>query len=300
MNAMKKISPFFLLIALLFSFTDVQAQKISAYYKVGTVSGTMTEVKTQVVNALKAKDFKIFGSYSPAGNSSYKAIAFTRSDIYRITLIGKDQRALASILKVGLYKTTKGIEVSLLNPEYIFNAYLGDKITANESKLQKITQDVKDALKAIGTDFTPFGGELTKKELQKYHYMMGMPYFDDSVELNTFASFEEGVKKIEANLSAKKGKTVKVYRLKFDKSKIAIYGVGLLNKEKGEAIFLPKIGTKHVAALPYEILLLNNKAIMLHGKYRLALHWPELTMGQFMKIVSTPGDIEDMLKALTE
>jgi hypothetical protein len=203
-------------------------------------------------------------------------------------------------MKVGLYKTSAGVEVSLLNPEYIFNAYLRDKTTAYEAKLQKITQDIKDALKAVGTDFTPFGGELTKKELRKYHYMMAMPYFDDPVELKTFPSFAEGAKKIEANLAAKKGKTVKVYRLKFEKSKIAIYGVGLLDKEKGEAEFLPKIGTKHIAAMPYEILLLNNKAIMLHGKYRLALHWPELTMGQFMKISSTPGDIEDMLKALTE
>jgi len=297
---MRKTKLILLFISVLFITTNIQAQKIPAYYKVGTVSKTMTEVKAKVVTALKSKNFKIFGSYSPAGSSSYKVIAFTRSDIYGITLIGKDQRVMASMLKVGLYKTTDGIEASLLNPEYIFNAYLRDKITANESKLQKITQEVKDALKTVGTDFTPFGGELTKKELRKYHYMMAMPYFDDPVELNTFSSFAEGVEKIEANLAAKKGKTVKVYRLKFEKSKIAIYGVGLFDKEKGEAKFLPKIGTKHIAAMPYEILLLDKKAIMLHGKYRLALHWPELTMGQFMKIVSTPGNIEEMLKALTE
>jgi hypothetical protein len=297
---MKKVNRIFLIITLILFTTNILAQKIPAYYKVGTVSGSISQVNTKVLNALKAKNFKVFGSYNPAGNSGYKVIAFTRNDIYGITLIGKDQRVLASMMKVGLYKTSAGVEVSLLNPEYIFNAYLRDKTTAYEAKLQKITQDIKDALKAVGTDFTPFGGELTKKELRKYHYMMAMPYFDDPVELKTFPSFAEGAKKIEANLAAKKGKTVKVYRLKFEKSKIAIYGVGLLDKEKGEAEFLPKIGTKHIAAMPYEILLLNNKAIMLHGKYRLALHWPELTMGQFMKISSTPSDIEDMLKALTE
>ena len=297
---MKKVNRIFLIITLILFTTNILAQKIPAYYKVGTVSGSISQVNTKVLNALKAKNFKVFGSYNPAGNSGYKVIAFTRNDIYGITLIGKDQRVLASMMKVGLYKTSAGVEVSLLNPEYIFNAYLRDKTTAYEAKLQKITQDIKDALKAVGTDFTPFGGELTKKELRKYHYMMAMPYFNDPVELKTFSSFAEGAKKIEANLAAKKGKTVKVYRLKFEKSKIAIYGVGLLDKEKGEAEFLPKIGTKHIAAMPYEILLLNNKAIMLHGKYRLALHWPELTMGQFMKISSTPSDIENMLKALTE
>ena len=64
------------------------------------------------------------------------------------------------------------------------------------------------------------------------------------------------------------------------------------------AYFLPKIGEAHVAALPYEIILQGTKATMLHGKYRIALHWPELTMGTFMKIMSTPGDIEDTLEAI--
>lgn len=297
MNRMKH----FLLIASLWVLTiSLTAQEIPAYYKITTLKGSMQEAKTQVVNALKAKNFKIFGSYSPAGNPAYKVICFTRNDIYAITLIGKDQRILASMLKVGLLKTSSGIEVSLLNPEYIFNAYLRDHITAYESKLNAITADVKSALKTVGTEFKPFGGSMTKKELRKYHYMLGMPYFDDPVELNTFSSFEEGARIIEKNLAAKKGNTLKVYRLRFDKSKLAVYGVGLLDKEKGEAYFLPKIGSSHIAALPYEIVLIGNKALMLHGKYRLALHWPELSMGQFMKISSTPGDIEDMMEALTQ
>jgi hypothetical protein len=37
---------------------------------------------------------------------------------------------------------------------------------------------------------------------------------------------------------------------------------------------------------------------MLNGRYRIALHWPELTMGTFTKIMSTPGDIKDMMKDL--
>lgn len=297
MNTMKH---FFLSITLFLLMYSVSAQEIPSYYKVGVLKGSMQEAKTKVSNALKAKNFKIFGSYSPAGNPGYKVICFTRNDIYGVTLIGKDQRVLASMQKVALRKTGTGIEVSLLNPEYIFNAYLRDKITAYDTKLKKITNDIKDALKTVGNDFTPFGGTLSKKDLHKYHYMMGMPYFDEPIELKTFDSFEQGAQIIEKNLSTKKGNTLKVYSLRFNKSKIAVYGVGLLDKTKGEAYFLPKIGDSHIAALPYEILLIGNKAIMLHGKYRLALHWPELTMGQFMKISSTPGDIEDMMQALCE
>ena len=125
-----------------------------------------------------------------------------------------------------------------------------------------------------------------------------MPYFTDPVTLNEFASFEEGLKTIEDNLKAKKGNTVQVYKLVYQNKKIAVFGVGLKSKEDGESHFLPIIGTDHAAALPYEIILQGNKATMLHGKYRIALHWPELTMGTFMKIMSTPGDIEDTLEEL--
>jgi len=39
---------------------------------------------------------------------------------------------------------------------------------------------------------------------------------------------------------------------------------------------------------------------MLHAKYRIAISFPDLSMGQFMKIFSTPGDIEDIMKSLTK
>ncbi len=81
---------------------------------------------------------------------------------------------------------------------------------------------------------------------------------------------------------------------------IAVFGVGLPDKEEGEAHFLPIIGESHVAAMPYEIILQKNVVTMLHGRYRFALHWPELTMGTFMKIKSSPGDVEDAMKTLVE
>jgi len=39
---------------------------------------------------------------------------------------------------------------------------------------------------------------------------------------------------------------------------------------------------------------------MLHGRFRIALSFPDLTMGTFTKIMSTPGEIEDLLSSLTK
>jgi hypothetical protein len=80
----------------------------------------------------------------------------------------------------------------------------------------------------------------------------------------------------------------------------AVFGIGLMDEEKGEAHFLPIIGGAHVAAMPYELILQGNEATILHGRFRFALHWPELTMKTFTKIMSSPGDVEDAMKSLFE
>lgn len=64
---------------------------------------------------------------------------------------------------------------------------------------------------------------------------------------------------------------------------------------------MPKIdigSPKHTGFLPYELLIVGNKAYMLHGRFRIALSFPDLTMSQFMKIVSTPGYIEEKMTAV--
>jgi len=180
----------------------------------------------------------------------------------------------------------------------VYSYCLPSILSAFSSTFKKFDADLKTALTSLGTSFQPFGGTVKADKLKKYHYKIMMPYFSDPVTLNEFNSFEEGLKIIENNLKTKKGKTQQVYKLIYTKEKIAVFGVGLQSTEDGESYFLPKIGEDHVAALPYEIILQGKTATMLHGKYRIALHWPELTMGTFMKIMSTPGDIEDTLEGL--
>jgi len=57
---------------------------------------------------------------------------------------------------------------------------------------------------------------------------------------------------------------------------------------------------KHVTFLPYELLVVGKKVHMLQGRFRIALSLPDLTMGTFTKIMSSPGEIEDLLSSLTK
>ncbi len=281
-------------------FSNSQAQELAPYLKIGIVKMDMAGATSAVKAALEEKGFSVIGSYHPEEKANMTVIAYTRKDLYNTCLRVKDRGALAAILKVGLIYENGNTEISMTNPEYIFNAYLQDNIKSLEAGLKTISNEAKNALSTVAKDFTPFGGGITPEKLHSYRYMVGMQTFDDPVELATFNSFNEGVAKIKANLAAKKGGAYKVYSLTFNKSQVAVFGVALSDKDDGEAHFLPIIGEKHLAALPYEIILQGNKATMLHGRFRIALHWPELTMGTFTKIMSSPGDIEDMLKAVCE
>ncbi len=276
------------------------AQEIPAYFKVATLTSTITDARQSVEQAIESKGFQVLGSYSPENNENMTVVTFTRKDLQTVCLKQTDRGMLAAVLKIGLFRKDGTITVSVLNPMYIFYAYLGKQAFENKSILETVSQDVFQAMQQIGSLMEPFGGAIDRDDLGSYHYMAFMPYFDDPVKLKTFTSFEEGLSIIRKNLQAGKGQTKSVYELVLPEQKIAVFGVGLLEPEKGEAHFMPIIGEDHLAALPYEIILQGKAASMLHGKYRIALHWPELSMGEFMKIMSAPGDIESMMKELTQ
>ncbi|HZJ35219.1 MAG TPA: hypothetical protein VFD29_01195 [Gillisia sp.] len=295
---MKNIFISFIFISIF--YTSSFAQDLSPYIKIGETTESMQQASEKITETLQNNSFTILGSYNPSNKSTLKVIAFTRTDMKNTVVKVPDRGALAAVFKVGLVAEDGKVTMSFTNPEYLLRAYLGDNYNSYKSTFQKFDADLKTTFSTIGNEFKPFGGTVEAEDLKDYHYKIMMPYFTDPITLNEFSSFEEGVKTIEANLKAKKGSTVLVYKLVYEKENIAVFGIGLQDKAKGEANFLPIIGEANVAAMPYEIILQGKKATMLPGKYRLAVSWPELSMGTFMKIIGTPGDIEDTLEAVCE
>jgi len=274
------------------------SQEIAPYIEIGKSNNSIQQVSEDVLAALRENSFTILGTYNPSDKNSLKVIVFTRPDIKNTVVKVADRGALAAAFKIGLVQKNDIVSISYTNPDYFFRAYLRDSYDQNKSAFDKFSKDLRTAFASVGNEFTPFGGTIEADKLKKYHYKIMMPYFTDPVTLNEFSSFEEGLRVIEANLKAEKGETLQVYKILYTDEKVAVFGVGLRSKEDGEAYFLPIIGEDHIAAMPYEIILQGKTATMLHGKYRIALSWPDLTMGTFMKIMSTPGDIEDTLEGL--
>ncbi|MBI3581712.1 MAG: hypothetical protein HY098_06520 [Nitrospinae bacterium] len=264
------------------------------------MSAPAEEAAQKTADALKAGGFVVIGQYHPEKKPNLVVVAYTRKDLQDVVVKIGDRGVLAAVLKAGIKEDGGKSVVSIVNPEYLFRGYLMKGFEANREELLKVASDVRQALKPVGDEFAPFGGILSEKKLLHYHYMLGMEYFDDPVVLKKFSSFEEGVQTITKNLSAGKGNTASAYTLIDEASRTAVFGVALGDPKTGEQFFLPVIGEDHVAAMPYEMVLSGNSATMLHGRFRIALHWPSLTMGTFTKIISTPGDIEKTMRSLTE
>ena len=284
---------------LAWSFGQLFAQSLSPYFKVAEMETSLQEAAEQVENAVTNAGYEVIGSYHPAQNKNLYVVCFTNKELKDLSLEFPDRGALAATMKAGFASENGKVTLTLLNPEYMFLAYWGRQLNGQEKDLKEMSEKVKSVFKQFGS-LENYGGEEDADDLPHYHYMMMMPYFDDPEELASFDNFEEGLNIIRHNLDEGKGSTYKVYEMIIPDKEIAVFGVGLWNKETGEAHFLPIVGESHIANLPYEIILQEKEATMLAGKYRIALFWPELSMGTFMKIKSTPGEIEDIMEGLME
>jgi len=293
---MKKI---FLFIVLAIMAIQIDAQKLKPYILAGYSTSSITDVEATVKSNLKSSGFELLGTYHPMGSKNRTLITVTNSDLISAVKKVGGMEGFALVQRVALTVENGKVMVSYTNPEYWGRAYFTKKYSKVSSNYSSLAGKYKTALSGFeGETFTEFGSKkgLTAKKLSKYHYMMGMPYFDDPIELNEFGSFANAVATIEKNLKSGVSGVKKVYSKSV--GEIKLYGIALTGKD-GEKLFMSKIDVdspKHTAFLPYELLVVGNKAYMLHGRYRIAVAFPDLSMGQFMKIVSTPGYIKDKFK----
>ena len=289
-----------LLAGLLMTLPAVAKQPYTAASRVS--GATVAEVMPQVEKALSGAGFEVVGSYHPMDMTDrYGVVVCTDPGILAaigerpMTSRGGNTIAGAGI-RVGLFKGEKkdAVEISFVNPTYLYHAYFQGHYEDVKGAAADAQDRLMEALGPIGTRTgETFGGKV--EELEHYHYMIFMPYFENDVELASYDSFDAGLETVRRRLAEGVGNTAKVYEVVLPEKELAVFGVRMDDEHKGVPSWYPKLITRHVAALPYELYLVENKAYMLHGRYRIALSWPELTMATFSNIMDAPPDTERVL-----
>lgn len=300
---MKRIFTMLLMIA---AFSSISHSQTLKPYILGSVSElSVSETAGQVSENLKSNGFKILGEYMPAGDKNRWLIVFSSEELLQAAGRVGELSGFAAALRIGITEESGKVKITYTNPEYWLNAYFRDDYSKVESILRPVSSRLDAVMKASGSWFaTPFGSNegFTGEELHSYRYMVGMQRFHNTVVLAEFNSYEDAIDKIESSLIKGVADVEKVYSLEIPGSKLKLYGFAL-GGDSGESKFLPVIdisAPKHTAFLPYEFLVLDNEVHMLHGRFRIAVSFPDLTMGTFTRIMSTPGDIKDLLESVVE
>lgn len=299
---MKRLLSLTLLLALM---GTAQAAKVyhMPYLRFGRVDGTLAQVAEKLEESLATSKFELQGRYSPAADENNMVITMTHPDLREAVDQAGEYGVFALGFRVGLRKVDGQVEVTSQNPPYWSIAYMQRQYSRAEGKIASFQKQLEEAVgRVVPGKPEGFGHRkgLEEKKLEKYHYMVFMPYLTDSVTLASGSeySYEETLATIEKNLADEVGGAGKVYRIESPKHGATLFGVSLHDKEVGEPHFVPIIDfdePRHTPFLPYEILVTRNRAICLHGRFRIALSFPALTMTTFTKIMSTPGDISDAL-----
>ena len=259
-------------------------------------AGTVAEKAGQAKSALTAAGFTVVGDYSPYPDAE---ILIVTDDELKQNAAASEHGGFGAIQRVAVTKSGDEVQVSYTNPVYMANVY----------RMKGDLSDVSAQLgRALGR-VEEFGSEkgLTASQARKYHYMIGMEYFDEPSLLAEYPNYEEAVQSVDAKLSANNNGVSKVYRVDVPGKQESVFGVALkaptdADKYMDDKYIMSEIdfrGIKSTAHLPYEVLVSDNKVYALYARFRIAINFPDLSMmgkHSFMNIMKTPDAIRDVLQ----
>ena len=239
------------------------AYKIAAYVDVATAK-----------SKLEAAGFEVVGSYKSTETST--TLLYTNDALKADA--NKVSRGLASVGRVLIDDDRK--QVSISNPVYFNVAFLQKEYNhmtafAALTALEKAFGPLKNS-----EDAWEFAG------LADYHFMVGMPYYQDMDVVGEGATAD-----LVAKAKAAKG-TIAVVKLADDRY------VAFVELDKRNNGFVKKTGTQNAQILPWAVLIEDGKAKALNAKYCIAVSYPLLTMTEFMGIATIPDAITKNLQKI--
>lgn len=250
---------------------------------------TLAEKSAQTKAALTAAGFSVVGDYVPYAGSR---ILIVSNDELKKNAAASDFGGYGAVQRVSISEAGSEVQVSYTNPVYMANVY----------RMKGDLSAVASALASALGKVEEFGAQgMTAKQARKYHYTIGMEYFDEPSVLAEYASHEEALQAVESKLANNKNGVSKVYRVDVTGKQESVFGVAMKGAGDGkymdDKFIMSEIDfhdLKSTAHLPYEVLVSGNKVYALYARFRIAIDFPDLSMmgkNSFMNIMKAPEAI---------
>ena len=273
---------------------SASALAISPYIQGDSVPGGNVQAAAAAVEArLKSGGFKVVGKYFPKGLGEYGVVIATDGAMLdEVGSVG-GHAGMGAAIRVGVKANGN---IAYTNPDYWYRAYFRKSFDKKEGAVKALQARLESALGAGKGQ----GGDEPPANLTNYRYMVGMERLDSSKNrLTEYGSFAEAVKAVRDNLAKGAGKTTKVYEVVLQDRKLAVFGVAMNDDGHSDGEWIKKIDMQdNIAGLPYEIYVVDNQVSSPHGRFRIALAFPDVGMGQFMRISSLPNAIMETMGAV--
>lgn len=246
----------------------VKVEKVVSTYKIGAYAD-VESTKSKLASA----GFDVVGTYKTDAGTS---ILYTNAAMK--AMANKPTRGLAAVGRILVDDERK--QISIANPVYFGKAFMQKEYShatasAALGSLEKAFGPLSDS-----TDKWEFAG------LAGYHFMVGMPYYEDMSIVGEGTTAD-----LVAKAQAAKGTTA-VVKLSDDRY------VAFVSLDRRTNGFVKKIGTQNGQLLPWAVLIEGGQAKALSAKYFIAISYPLLTMTEFMTIATVPGAVEADLKKI--
>ena len=297
---MMKIRGVLLFTVLLFTISCAQAADVllKPFVLASKSAGTVAEKSAQVKTALTTAGFTVVGEYVPYPDAD---IIIVTNDELKRNAAESEFGGYGAVQRVSVTLVGKEVQVSYTNPVYMSNVY-------------RMKGDLSSVAASLGSalgNMEEFGAQgMTAKQARKYHYTIGMEYFDDPSRLEEYGSYDEAIKAVDTKLANNKNGVTKVYRVDIPGKQESVFGVALKgsgdNKSMDDQFIMKEIDfrdLKSTAHLPYEVLVSGNKVYALYARFRIAINFPDLSMmgsNSFMHIMKAPEAIKGALQKAVE
>lgn len=286
-----RIKSLFLSALLMFVMGGAQAADalLKPFVLASKGAGTVDEKIAQARAALAGAGFSVVGEYSPYPDAQVLVVT---SDELKRNAADSEHGGYGAVQRVSITRVNDEVQVSYTNPVYMANVY----------RMKSDLSDIDGKLAGALGKIEEFGARgMTAKEARRYHYMIGMEYFDEPSVLAEYGSYEEAVQAVDAKLANSKNGISRVYRVDIPGKGESVFGVAMKGegdaKYRDDRFIMKEIDfhdVKSTAHLPYEVLVSGGRVYALYARFRIAINFPDLSMmGQnsFMNIMKTPEAI---------